>query len=325
LVTADKKIVVTSANYCGNLPSGTCDHLIEYMTPIDSWGSSFLLPGSLNRGPSGNPTSIDRYRVLAHQNATEVRVNGGLVATLNAGQFYSHSGTAVSGVQRVDIVETSKPALVGHFLVDGRYGTALYPTGSLDDVTEEPLLAELNGDPSFSLVTPTLQFLRQYNVATPASGFRLHTLTLITLTSSVSTVRLNGAQIPAGYGTFSPIAGSDYSIARLEVPAGSYSLSSSTGLGVYGSGFDRDISYAYPAGFGLVNLIEYPGGADSVPSVEAGGGGNTTPATTTPATSLAATGTSVSAWAPGLALVVGWMLVAYSRSLRASRARHLKV
>ena len=47
-----------------------------------------------------------------------------------------------------------------------------------------------------------------------------------------------------------------------------------------------------------------------------------TPATSTPAT-LAATGTSVSAWAPALALFLGWMLVAYSRRLRTSRARDI--
>jgi uncharacterized repeat protein (TIGR02543 family) len=52
----------------------------------------------------------------------------------------------------------------------------------------------------------------------------------------------------------------------------------------------------------------------------------TTPAsTTTPARRLATTGTSVSALAPALALGVGWMLIAYSRSLRISRARHLKI
>jgi hypothetical protein len=48
------------------------------------------------------------------------------------------------------------------------------------------------------------------------------------------------------------------------------------------------------------------------------------PASTTPAAKLATTGTSVSAWAPALALVLGWMLVAYSRSLRASRVRRGK-
>ena len=50
----------------------------------------------------------------------------------------------------------------------------------------------------------------------------------------------------------------------------------------------------------------------------------TAPASTTPAATLATTGTSVSAWVPALALGLGWMLVAYSRSLRASRARHMK-
>jgi hypothetical protein len=51
----------------------------------------------------------------------------------------------------------------------------------------------------------------------------------------------------------------------------------------------------------------------------------TAPASTAPAAKLATTGTSLSALAPALALFLGWMLVMYSRSLRASRARHLKI
>lgn len=287
LVTSNKKVVVTSAAHCSDLIWVTCDHMIEYLPPTASWGTSFLLPGSLNRAPNWYDSRVDGdlYRILADQNGTVVTINGTVVATLSAGQVYSHSGSAVSGVQRVDIVQTSKPALIGQFLLNGDYG-----------------VTDVDGDPSFSLVIPTLQFLKQYNVATPTTGFRLHSLTLITLTSSVSTVRLNGAQVPAEYGTFSPISGSDYSFARLQVPAGSYSLSSSTGLGVYGSGFDDDISYAYPAGFGLVNLTEFPGGAGSLPSEEndSGSGGNasttpasTTPAATTPAAALATTGANV--------------------------------
>lgn len=310
LVTANKKVVVTSASLCSDLTWVTCDHLIEYMPPTVSWGTSFLLPGSLNRAPNWYVSSVngDLYEILANQDGTVVTINGSVVATLNAGQVYSHSGTAVSGVQQVDAVETSKPALIGHFLLNGDYG-----------------VAGVDGDPSFSLVTPTLQFLRQYNVATPTTGFRLHSLTLITLTSSASTVLLNGAAIPGGYGAFSPIAESDYSIARLQVPAGSYSLSSSTGLGVYGAGFDDDISYAYSAGFGLVNLVEYPGGADSVPSGEdgaednaggdgaggrAGGDGEEANVSLSAQPELAATGASVGnlGWLALLLLTLGVVL-----------------
>lgn len=57
----------------------------------------------------------------------------------------------------------------------------------------------------------------------------------------------------------------------------------------------------------------------------AGNKGAVTTVTITVSAALATTGTSLSTWAPALALVFGWLLVTYSRSLRASRARHLKI
>ena len=266
-VTADKKIVVTSSMACGSLTGGTCDHLVSYMPPVTSWGSSFMLPGSLNT------TRPDIYTILANEDGTVVRVNGNEVATLNAGQVHSYVGQPSSGVQLVDVVETSKPVLIGHG----------YRIGNYQGQT---------GDPAFSLVTPTVQFLRQYTVATPASGFAVNSLTLITLTSSVSSLRLNGAPIDGG--SFTAISGSNYSVARLTVSAGSYSISGPSGIGVYVSGFNSHNSYAYPGGFALVNLVQNPGGVEELLSAAE------TPApasTTTP--KLATTGANVE-----------WLLVA---------------
>jgi hypothetical protein len=71
-------------------------------------------------------------------------------------------------------------------------------------------------------------------------------------------------------------------------------------------------------------------GSSTTPSGGSAAPASTTPTTTaplstTPAARLATTGTNLSAWVPALALSLGWMLVAYSRSLRASHAKHRQI
>lgn len=284
-VSADKKIVVTSSLSSATLGGGTGDHLVEYMPPITSWGSSFLLPGSLNT------VQPDIYPIVADADGTVVTINGSAVATLNAGQRYLHTGQPSSGVQLVDVVQTSKPVLIGQGYRSGRVA----PSGPHG-------YAGQSGDPAFSLVTPTAQFLRQYTLATPASGFAVNSLTLLTLTSSVSSLRLNGA--PIADGSFIPVAGSDYSVARIVVPAGNYLLSGNSGVGVYVSGFNEANSYAYPGGFALIDLVQNPGGVDALLSVgdSGSGGGSAGQALTVAAEpELAATGVQ-SASAPLWAL-----------------------
>lgn len=267
-VSGDKKIVVISSVSSATLRTDTytgptSDHLVSYMPPVTSWGSSFLLPGSLNK------TRADLYSIVANEDNTVVRINGIFEITLNAGQKHLYEGRISGNVQPVDVLETTKPVLVGHGLRFGSYGAS-----------------NLTGDPAFSLVTPTVQFLKRYTVATPASGFGVNSLTLITLTSSVPSVLLNGAAVTSG--SFTPIENSTYSIARIEVPAGNYSLSSSSGIGVYVSGFNSFNSYAYPGGFAMVNLVENPGGVASLTTETAESPLAVQPAAT--ASVLAATG-----------------------------------
>lgn len=237
LVSSDKKIVVVSSHGCINFTLGACDHIVEYMPPVTSWGQSFITPGSLNTARG------DFYRVLAHQDATVVRVDGVEVATLNAGQFYAFTGTVTGGVQGVNRIETSKPVLVGQGLQSGSYGTTLQ-----------------SGDPALSLVAPTLQFLSGYTVATPASGFAVNSIVVIAKTADTASVRVGGNPVSP----FVAIPNTDYSYIRVEVAPGSYSVTSNSGIGVYVAGFNSVNSYAYPGGFAMVNLIENPGGVESV-------------------------------------------------------------
>jgi uncharacterized repeat protein (TIGR02543 family) len=148
-----------------------------------------------------------------------------------------------------------------------------------------------------------------------------------------------GAWFAASYALTTPIA----STVSFNANSGSGTMADATGTGSQalprntltkaGHVFDGWATSQIDAQSGIVTYADqadFEHGTDvtlyAVWRVGTAPASTTTPAaTTTPARKLATTGTSVSALAPALALGAGWMLIAYSRSLRISRARHLKI
>lgn len=234
VISADKKLVVTSGVDCVNVIFGACDHVVQYIPPTVSWGKSFILPGSIN---ADRP---DRYRIVASEDGTTVSIDGVQVATLSSGQVHQFDPTG-SNAQQTQLLETNKPALVGHFLGGGSYGG-------------------VSGDPAFSLISPSLQFLPSYNFATPASGFAVNTLTVVAATADVASVSISGVTLSA----FQAVSGTNFSVSRTQITAGNYSISADSGIGIYVAGFNGSNSYSYPGGYALVDLIQNPGGVAEV-------------------------------------------------------------
>ena len=87
VVTSDKPVAVFSGVQCANVPEGVtyCDHLVEQMVPVETWGKSFVT------SPLATRTGGDIFRVLAAEDGTQVTIDGIGVATLNSGEFYEAS------------------------------------------------------------------------------------------------------------------------------------------------------------------------------------------------------------------------------------------
>ena len=110
------------------------------MTPTSTWGRQFVTT------PLASRLNGDTFRFLAATDGTEVRVNGALVATLNAGQVHEQILTTSSHI------EATQPVLVAQFANGSSF-------------SGNP------GDPFMMIVPPYEQFLNSYTVTTPASGF----------------------------------------------------------------------------------------------------------------------------------------------------------
>lgn len=258
LIEADKKVVVASGNECAKVGTGgSCDHLVQYLPPASSWGTSYILASSINSGLK------DFYRIVADTNGTTLELNGSPIkdnsdnsVILQAGQFVDIQASAV---EAFDVLETNHPVLVGKF-ISGR------------DPNKD--FWGFTGDPSMTVVTPTLQFLDSYTVATPSSGFSVHSINVVIPTADINSLVFTDLRSndpitrtvadPGPEGSTGLIPGSDYSFVRFDVPAGAYQISATQGIGVYVEGFKNFDSYSYVGGMAFVDLVENPEGALAV-------------------------------------------------------------
>ncbi|MBI4820916.1 MAG: PKD domain-containing protein, partial [Deltaproteobacteria bacterium] len=194
--SADKPIAV----FAGGIPSKafTPDTQFEHLPSIDRWGTSFVVQ-------KANRQSLDRIRMVAAFDGTEVRVNGAVYALL---------GRAQSADLLLDAVDTraivaTQPILVAHVEVD--------PSKTSD----EPMLALV--PPVEQLVTSAFGFTEFTGRFSLAPGFDFDDLQLVAPTGSVGSVLLDGAPVTAAW-VPDPILG--YSMANVTLPLGLHRLDS---------------------------------------------------------------------------------------------------
>lgn len=228
-ISATSPVAVMSGVECVNIPVGVgaCDHIVEMMPPVTTWGKSFLTV------PLATRLRGDVFRILASQDGTTVTINGSLVATLNRGKFYEAVVTSRSEIK------TSAPALVAQYS----------PGQNFDGVISDPFMM---------LVPPTEQFLSQYTFSTPATGFTKNFVNVVIPSGAVSTLALDGVGVDPVL--FSPIGASGFSGAQIPISLGSHTIAGNIPFGIYVYGFGFYDSYGYPGGmaFQFINPVGDP-------------------------------------------------------------------
>lgn len=215
-VVADRPVQVLSGHQCAAVQRRYCDHLAEAIWPTAMWGRQFLTVPLAGRNG-------DTFRVVADRDGTEVRIDGELVATLEAGGFHEQLLTEAAEIT------TSEPSLVAQFA-----------NGSEFD--------GLVGDPFQMLVPPQEQWLDRYTVATVAGISRNH-LNVVIRADAAGSLQLDGALVAPS--AWTPIGTSGYVGARLDVTGGEHRLVADRPFALLAYGFDTDDSYGYPGGLAL--------------------------------------------------------------------------
>ncbi len=230
-IKANKKIAVFSGHSCAYVPSGVraCNHLVEQMPPLHSWGRQFYI-GTLARRTSST------FRVLASQPGTVIFENFKKVRTLDAGQFYEKRNQTANTQ-----ITASKPVLVAQYAQGYQNGDSI-------------------GDPMMILVSPSQQFLPRYRFATPVNGAWRHYINVIVPRNAVRTMLLDGQ--PVDSRRFRHFVKSGFMMAQLEVPYGTHTLECAEPFGMYsyGFGFGSDAwdAYGNMGGQGFGEVVELP-------------------------------------------------------------------
>lgn len=226
LITSNHPVGVFGGHLCANVPIEfqACDHLVEMLPPVSTWGQNFVTT------PFAERENGDVFRVLASEDNTTITINSVLVATLNTGEFYETTLEIPSSIQ------TSNPALVAQYM----QGTAV-------DGPDFP------GDPAMVIVAPVEQFIGNYTVSTPATGFETNHLNIVVDNNGLGTILLNDA--PIAIEEFTAIPGTNFNSAQIPIELGTYTLSSTTAFGVLVYGANPSDSYAYPGGQIYSNVV----------------------------------------------------------------------
>lgn len=111
LITSDKSIAVSSGSMGGYMTNNyQADYGADQIVPYDKVGSKYVVV----RGASA-VNGLEQVMVIAHKNGTEVKINGVVVKTLNAGQYYLANGSKyINGAM---FIETSVPAYAYQFMM----------------------------------------------------------------------------------------------------------------------------------------------------------------------------------------------------------------
>lgn len=230
-IEANRPIAVLNGNTCTNVPTNVtaCDHVFEFAHPVQSWGTSALVANLPNR------LGGSVYRVLASVNGTQVKLDGVAQATLARGQFF----------------EIGPLAGDHHFTADQPIFVTQFMTG-----VSSP--GATSGDPAMANMIPPDQYLESYTFSTVGGAqFTRHFLTLITPATAIGSVLLDGSPIAGS--SFTPIGGTGYSAARLQLSEGSHTTSSPQPHGITVEGYNQADSYLYPGGSRLAFINQFCG------------------------------------------------------------------
>ncbi|XP_035672719.1 IgGFc-binding protein-like [Branchiostoma floridae] len=195
-VTSNKPVAVFSGHRCANVPAGTgwCDHIVEQMTAVTTWGKTFVTM------PIAGRTGGDIIRIISSVDGTEVNVHGQSPRTLNEGRYFDIETSSSDYLS----ISASEPILV-----------VQYNKGQAADGVQT--------DPFMMLIPPAEQYDSRYTLGTVDSPTNTYTtyIGVVIKTAERDGIRLDGSGITP---TWTEIPGSDYSAAAVQIAQGTHNV-----------------------------------------------------------------------------------------------------
>ena len=227
------------------------DHLFSQAMPLAYWGSEFGITSSLQH-------RRDIVAIMAINDGTQVYINNSegdkiLVHTFDFSVDKKHYWTFEIGEDVAYCTDSEqKHKLDAPLIADSScYITTSCPAGvHLFMVSNKYDNVDANGsnkcDPAMLWISPIEQVIKEIYFSTYNKGTEDHYMNIVTTTSDVANMKWNGNNIARH---FHPLMGnSDYSFARIKIPAGNHHLQGSVGFLAHVYGYGENESYAYSCG-----------------------------------------------------------------------------
>ena len=278
----DHKTPCNNNEHCGQFITCCADHLEMQMFPVKTWDNHYVAVKLFPRNQE-----LDAWRIVAATNGTKVALNPPQkdehgktinIPVLDTGEWYEFSprradsgaGPYVpnqkppAGDCNFEIIAKDEngapaPIMVGHFMASQdapNPGQQPYDGGT--------------GDPAFLLAIPVAQWRDQYVFLTPTK----YSINYISIAAPIAKpgepeVEVTFDEQPIAPDQWVNIT-KDFKFARLYVDAGPHRVTAkpwkdasgevhSRQIAVDVYGFDQYVSYGYPAGLDLKELVSEPG------------------------------------------------------------------
>lgn len=272
-ITSDKAVGVFSGHMAAVTSTECCaDHLEQMMFPVKTWGKTYLATKSFPR-----IAEKDYWRVIGSEEGTTVTFAPSSVMasqTLGRGEFFEFSSAQdfmVTADKPVMLIQTlassgevplsssctdSGDCALDQFCSNGNE-CITYCASSTDTSCDSGTTCTCNpdgalcycapvGDPAMLLAAPVEQFRDDYVFLTPNKYIDDY---INVIAPSGATVTLDGTVLVSSL--YTAIPGTGFKVARIKVNDGVHTIASSEPVGVIAYGYDRDVSYGYPAGLNL--------------------------------------------------------------------------
>ena len=240
-IRSDKPIAFYSGSWSTTIPADDAvsawDHLYEQIPPVRSWGRKFVTVPLRGR-------SEDRFRIIASEDKTSIRIGTANPIVLDKGKFYEFRLTA----DQPSFIESDHPILLAQFMVSNSV-----------DRPANVSQSNWDGDPLMLIISPVDQTREAvtfvaYDTPEIVSKFFVNVVTKL---ESSSYITLDGSPI-----TFLPLSGSGYVYAQIPIAKGNHNLNSTlsgNGFIAYVYGYGGVESYGYGVGFNLSIKLDLGG------------------------------------------------------------------
>ena len=265
IVTSNRPISVFAGHVCGRVPADRsgCNHLVEQIPPHVVWGTTFFTV------PLARRMAGDRFIVGAIRDNTVINVTCTTLGSTMSRFSVTKNRTVTPPGSNYYMFDTPGDSPRNHDLnyqayyccIETNFPVAVmqYSKGySVDN------LPDRIGDPFMLLVPPVAQYLNNFTVTTAKEvrttfdsniSIAISTKFFTNTPEDQVAVLINGTQAIPEAGWI-PIYCSSGSIcgygAQIGTPVGASTLvfdKTSAAMNAYVYGFEREISFAYPAGF----------------------------------------------------------------------------